>query len=545
MRKKLAIITVWFVAALAAEAAKAAAPAAPPVARPMWMDDEGIVMAASWRSPASRARALGRMDFTLPILQYEGLRREHSQAVLDALKRLGVNVVLTHFYEGFGRMREQAGMIEAQQFAERARQNRMRVGAYIGGSLGWETLFRETPAAAKWQAIGPDGEPVLVNPNEPFRRAVVHHHPGYIEHLEPIVRSAIQEMRADMVYFDGLDVGGAGWDPLSTREFQDSLADRKVPNYYRVKPPVMVNLTNEVDRAWIDYRCEALTRYYRAMSRCVTSTSSQCVMAGNTGGLGADNPMLRGVDHAKLLPLGSAFWGERHSAGWKDGRPVTRIRSLKAGQAFGNSTLLFSETPLDVAENMAFNKRCLGCIAWFENGEIISCVGRAGPPSPFLKPYVDFYRAHPQFYIGTTLATDVAVVRTYKAFAHGTEQERRAIYDAEQALIESQTPFALLFDGLWDDLDAFRAIVTPGAAALDDKQRKALEGYRLRGGELVDAATLRGDPQRARERLQRRRRLTITAPPAVAVEAAERRMVPEVLVHLVNYNVEQPVKDIA
>jgi len=535
---------MWLMAALVADAAKAPRPVAPPVSRPQWMDDEGIVMAASWRSPVSRARALGRLDYSLPILQYEGLRREHSQGVLDALKKLGVNVVLTHYYEGFGRLRERSGMAEARQFAELAHQNRMRVGAYIGESLGWETLFKETPAAAKWQAIGPDGEPVLFNANEPFRRAVVHHHPDYIEHLEQIVRSAVQEVHADMIYFDGLDVGGAGWDALSTRQFQDLLAERGFPNYYRTKPPVSVNPTNEVGRAWIDHRCWALTRHVRAMSRCVTSASSQCVVANNTGGLGADSSMSRGVDHAQLLPLGSAFWGETHSAGWRDGRPVTRIRSLKMAQAFGNSVLLFSETPLDVAESLAFNEHCLGCIAWFENGQIVSGIGRAGPPSPFLKPYLDFYRAHPRFYGGTTLAADVAVVRTYKGFAYGAEEERRAVGDAEQALIESQTPFALLFDAQWENLDAFRAIVTPGDAALDDKQRAALRSYRLRGGELVDAVTLRGDPQRARERLHHRLRVSVTGPPAVAIEVTERRAVPEVLVHLVNYNVDRPVKDL-
>lgn len=513
--------------------------------RPLWMDDDGIVLAESWRSPAHRARALGRTDLILPASEEEGFRREHSPEMMEELKKLGVTTVLTHYYEGFGPKGEEAGMKDARTLAAMARKAGLRVGAYIGGTLGWESLLKEIPESGSWQAATPDGQPMLEDAKEPFRRLTAFLRPAYSDHLERIIRRAVMEMGPDMVYFDHVGLGNDSWDKFTAAQFQDFLAERGFKETIRVKLPPAAKPDDPLSRAWVDFRIKCTVEHFRRLARFVSSLNPQCVVACNPGGVDNDSASLRGVDHPQLLAFSHAFRGEATKPGWGNNRAVTRIRSLKTGQASGNTTLLDCETPLELAESMAFNLHSLGSIAWFENGQLLPPRARMGRISPFLKSYLDFHRARAEFYRGATRATDVAVLRTYETFAHGNETKRRAISDAEQALIESQTPFAILFDQNWDNLDTHQAVVAPDESDLSPAQRKQLDAFKARGGEVIPAATLQGDPQRARERLRERVRVQVTAPSAVAAEVTERRMVPQVLVHLVNYRIEQPVKNIS
>jgi len=509
-----------------------------------WMDDDGIMMAESWRSPAHRARALGKMDLILPASEEEGFRREHSPAMMEELKKLGVTTVLLHYYEGFGYKAEEAGMRDARTLAGMARKAGLRVGAYIGGTLGWESLFKEVHEAGTWQAATTDGQPMLEDAKEPFRRVAAFLRPGYNDHLERVLRRMVAEMQPDLVYFDHIGLGNDSWDRFTAAQFQDFLTERGFKETIRVKLPPPAKPDDPLSQAWVDFRIKSTTEHFRRLSRLVSSLNPQCAVACNAGGVDSDSAANRGVDHPQLLAFSHAFRAEAGKPGWNNNRAATRIRSLKTGQAFGNTTLFDCETPLELAESMAFNLHSLGNIAWFENGHLLPPRARMGRISPFLRSYLDFYQAHAEFYRGASRATDVAVLRTYETFAHGAEPKRRAVNDAEQALIESQTPFAILFDQNWDSLDAHQAVVTPDESDLSAAQRKLLDAYKARGGEVIPAATFQGDPQRARERLRERLRVQVTAPPAVAVEVTERRAVPQLLVHLVNYRIEQPVKNI-
>lgn len=537
--------TIWKWTALAAACSVLAWTTAQAAAleRLPWMDDDGIVLAESPRSPAHRARALGRMNLILPASEEEGFRREHSAAMMEELRNLGVTTVLLHYYEGFGLQAEEAGMKDACSLATLACKAGLRVAAYIGGTLGWESLSKELPESTAWQAATPDGQPMLENEKEPFRRVAAFLRPAYNDHLERVLRRAVTEMGADMVYFDHIGLGNDSWDRFSAAQFQDYLTARGFKDAIRVKSPP-TKADDPLTRAWAEFRIKSTTDHFRRMSRFVSSLNPQCAVVCNAGGVDNDSAAARGVDHAQLLAFSHAFRGEATKPGWSGNRAVTRIRSLKTGQAFGNVTLLDCETPLELAENMAFNLNSLGNIAWFENSRLLPPRARVGRINPFVRPYLDFYRAHTEFYRGATRATDVAVLRPLETFAHGAEPKRRAISDAEQALIESQTPFAILFDKNWQNLDTHQAVIVPDESDLSAAQRTLLDNFKARGGEVIPAATLQGDPHRARERLGARLRVQVTAPSGVAAEVTERRMVPQVLVHLVNYRIEQPPKNV-
>lgn len=166
--------------------------------RPRWMDEEGIVMAGNWEEPAFRARRVGYTDFKMPPEWIPGYEREHSQEMIDSLKSIGVNFVMTHGYKGYGFEIERQGMQDAVRFAHLAHASGLRVGAYIGSTLGWETLFQEIPAAKDWLWLDPNGEPGFYNKKQTHRYLAMKNHPGYKNYIKKAIRFAIEEMNSEI-----------------------------------------------------------------------------------------------------------------------------------------------------------------------------------------------------------------------------------------------------------------------------------------------------------------------------------------------------------
>ena len=225
----------------------------------------------------------------------------------------------------------------------------LRVGAYIGGTMLYERLFEEEPNARQWQAFGPHGEPLYYHPTQQFRYAAVRNHPGFIEYLKKPVRFAVEDVQADLIHFDNFGTGAASYDPFSKQRFREFLRSRgKTP----CDPPLTdTPRTDPLVRDWNDYKCQALAEHYAAMSRYIRASESAVrgrVQPGRCRRPAAESA--RGIDHARLLPLGNAFWDENYGADWseKSGTARTRIRSLKVGELYNNSTFLYCESALDL-----------------------------------------------------------------------------------------------------------------------------------------------------------------------------------------------------
>lgn len=512
---------------------------APSLDRPQWMDQPGIVMAGNWEEPTFRARAMGRTDYTLPPEKLADYAREHSPEMIAQLKELGVNFLMIHCYKGAGFKTEQAGIEDAKRFADLAHRAGMRVGTYIGGTMLYERLFDEEPNARQWQALGPRGEPQYYNPKQQFRYTAVRNHPGFIEYLKKPVRLAIEDVHADLIHFDNFGSGAASYDPFSKQQFRAFLHKRgKAP----ADPPLPTEPdTSPLVREWKDYKCQALADHYAAMARYIRALRPTCAVECNPGGVTTGGGAVRGIDHARLLPLGNAFWDEAWGAEWseKTGSARTRIRSLKVGELFNNSTFLYCESALDLAESMAFNVNCLGTVSWFEWGKIATAhlTGRALPAE--LKTYIRFFLDHQDLYRHWPSVADVAVLRTFAEQSAG----RRGFMAVEQALIQSHVAWRIIFDQQLDDLAGYRVLVVPDDAWLTAEQQEKIGRFVKQGGRAVrstDIAKPDAFPQTIRDRL----RAVVDAPRSVALELRQQAQPDRALVHLVNYHAEQTIEQV-
>jgi hypothetical protein len=508
--------------------------------RPAWMDEPGIVMAGNWEEPSFRARRMGRTDYTLPADKLADYAREHSPEMIAQLKDLGVNFVMTHCYKGAGLKTERQGMEDTRRFAELAHKAGLRVGAYIGGTLLYERLFEEMPPARQWQAFGPHGEPLYYDGEQKFRYAPVRNRPGFTEYLKEPVRFAIEQVHADLIHFDNFGTGGESYDAFSKRQFRAFLARQgKTPH----DPPLSDRPNSDpLVRLWTQYKCKALADHYEALSRYIRSLNPQCGVECNPGEVdGYWNTAAVGVDHSRLLPSGNAYWDESMPTAWseKDRLATTRIRSLKVGELYNNSSFLYCESTLDLAESMAYNVNCLGCVAWFEWGKVTTAHQSGKPVPPEMKAYIRFFLDHQDLYRRWPSVADVAVLRTFAEHNFG----RRKYFAVEQALIQGHVAWRIIYDRQLDDLDGYRVLVVPDREWLTAEQQRKIARFAEQGGQVARSTSI-SKPAEFLAAILNHLRVVADAPSSVALELREQSKPQRVLVHLVNYNVKQPIKNV-
>ena len=196
-----------------------------------------------------------------------------------------------------------------------------------------------------------------------------------------------------------------------------------------------------------------------------------------------------GIDHARLLPLGSAFWDESSGADWsaKTATAQTRIRSLKVGELFNKSTFLYCESVLDLAESMAFNVNCLGSVSWFEWGKMESAHLTGKPLPKELKTYIRFFLQHQDLYRHWPSVADVAVLRTFAEENFGP----RKYFPVEQGLIQGHVAWRIIFDEQLDHLAGYRVLVVPERPWLTAEQEQKIARYGQHGGWVVRSADIR------------------------------------------------------
>jgi hypothetical protein len=277
------------------------------------------------------------------------------------------------------------------------------------------------------------------------------------------------------------------------------------------------------------------------------------------------------VYHGRLLQGGEAFWDEGRQPGYHNGQLYTRIRTYKIARRMDNVAFTYTTTPLEMAESMAFNLDCLGCICWFEYGSIVAQPGSKDAVSPTLAPFVKFFHRRRDLLRNAKVVADVAVLRSFPSQVFADSKYADLTYQVEQALIDNHICFQIIYDHHLGDLQRYHVLVLAGCVAISNEQVKQIEQY-VRGGgkvcivgpaathsewilprtkpafgDLPESKVVRitkdGDIINAiRQILDNELSLSVRACPGICSELTEqagRR-----ILHLVNYRGDDPIEDI-
>jgi len=484
----------FFLAVLVGLSGTAAAQPATRGGHPAWLHDEPLVVVGNWDSmPIFMTRRRGEMA----PWQKEQYRREHEEETVRKLKEAGVSLAIIHFYKGFGLDAEKEHMQDAKRLAELCHQHGIRVGVYVGSTIAYETFLLEKPEAESWLAPDYRGEPVIYG-DQSFRRRPYFMHPGYVEYMKKVVTIAVQDFKADLIHFDNTSLRARRaifHHPLAKADFRSFLQARYTPetanervgfsDFRYVEPPVVEQPLSVIEdplyQDWTDFRCRQLENFYRIMTEHIHSLNPQVAVDNNPhSGLSGINTMWeQAVDYPGLLRYTDVVWTEEgNPAGVSDDRIlVSKLRSFKQATALGNQVFTYtSESPLQMAEAMVFNRQCIGMVGGIEAGSQLNEQQRS---------YIRFFRDHFNHFRNVEGAAEVAVLHSYSTMAFSNDRPYQSTYLFEQALIQGHIPFDELFDADLSDLGRYRVVVLADQEALGESKLDELRKYVRNGGGLV------------------------------------------------------------
>ncbi len=456
--------------------------------RPDWLQRDGIVMAGSWEPLLFRVRRDGSQGYTPTVEQRAAYLREHSPEMIEKLKALGVNFVMMHCYKGAGLQAERESMADAVKFAKLCHDAGLNVGVYnYSGAFIWELLFKEVPQAKDWVILDKNGKPLTYS-TATYRYRWNRNHTDAQAFYRQLVRFAVNDIGAELLHFDNYGYG-PGRDANSVQRFRNYLGDTFTPEQLNkmgiddrdtVLPPMTGLPENMLRRAWLDFSCRSLTDSYHDMSRYARTLRKDILIECNPGGPGSR--IRPPVDHGNLLQGGEAFWDEGRQPGYRNGQLQTRIRTFKVARRMNNIAFVYTTTGLEMAELMAFNRDCLGCICWFEYGRLVAKPGSNEPVSNTLAPFIRFFHTRRDLLRETKVVADVAVLRSFASQVFANSNYARLTYQVEEALIENRICFQIIYDHHLNDLKRYRALVLAGCIALSDEQIEQIRQYIKSGG---------------------------------------------------------------
>jgi hypothetical protein len=423
-----------------------------------------------------------------------------SEELIRTLYEQGIEVFHTHLYKGFGMAAERPEMEDAQRAAAIAHRLGMKVDSYIQwNTLMYETFFAEEPRAKDWIERDVSGLPILLvyGYQQSYRYRPCFTHQEYLDYLKKIVRYAVEEVKTDFIHFDNFDLNPepdschcpacvegfraflrAKYTPERRRErFGFANVDYiNPPQWNRQNPPgKLAIIFDPAIQEWIDFRCQVMADALRQMAEYVRSLNPHVAIEINPHGItGGNRAWENGVDHARLLTSTDVFWTEEENpcVYLPDGRLISKIRSYKLARAFHNILLAYiADNPVAMAECLAFN-------------QTLGFAGTA-PIPPAMLQHVAFYRKHRELYLGTEDVAAVGVLRSHASLTYHHARAQLSAILTEQALIQSRTPFHLVFDGPLPDLSKLQVLVLPDSECLSDEQLARIRTFVENGGGLV------------------------------------------------------------
>jgi hypothetical protein len=478
-------------AGLAQESATAAKP------QRTWIDN-GIIDAGGSHEPYIFVVRRGGE----PLNARQIYDQEQSEEVIRLLNSEGVEVFHTHLYKGFGMAAEMPEMQDTIRAASIAHRYGMKVDTYIQwNTMMYETFFAEESRAQYWIQRDALGKPILLpyGYQQSFRYRPCFSNQGYLGYLKKVVRFAIEEVKTDFIHFDNFDLSSepdschcinckTGFRNYLRKKYSAARLKERFgfANVDYINPPLW-NTQNPPEKLdiifdpaiqeWIDYRCQLMADALEQIADLIRSLNPSVVVEINPDGINGDNrPWITGIDHSRLLTHTQVFWSEARDEPeyFPDNRMVSTIRTYKLARAYNNVAFTYTATSeAAIGECLAFNQT----------------IGFAGesPLTPEMLKYISFYRRYRDCYVGTRDVAPVAVLRSYPSITYHNSASGLSAILAEQTLIQSRTPFQLIFDEqlVTLSLSEYSVLILPNSECLSDDQIAAIRQFVEAGGGLV------------------------------------------------------------
>jgi len=450
--------------------------------------------------------------------------RMHSEEMVAKLAKMGVNIVSTHYYKGFGVRAEAEEMERAARYTELCHSYGVRVlGYHQWATICYETFLDEAPNARDWVQRDREGKLLLYGGSTYWRWLGCQQYEEYVDYLRNVVQRCLTEAKMDGIEWDGTLYKCHC--ELCQKRFREHLqakyADADVaelfgiPHFRHVRIPTIENGRDPLYHELLAFRREFMTQRLREYNDLIKSINPQAahvtydmygappepqdaidilVDENHNAAFVQDGVLttkFRGLKHGSALDrivlstawlrapsrkadqLPDSFETEAQIAAF--GIPVGRLRRCETG----------AEVKRDVAETAMYGAHMItptwatrsmgGRLAAFEEPELYEA----------LSLYMDFFRRREELYDIRESLANVAVFRGHSAVTLDFFSSFPCVAGVEQVCLQHQIPFDMLFSYQLDNLDKYDAIVLAEQTCLSDREIESFRGFVASGGGLV------------------------------------------------------------
>jgi hypothetical protein len=469
--------------------------------KPSWISETPLVFIGNWDAmPIFRRRVGGN-----PTWQEEAYLKENTGETVKKYKEMGVTMILLHFYKGFGLEAEKEHIEEARHMASICRQNGLKVGVYVGSTIGFETFLPEKPEAAGWFVPDYMGQPVLYG-DQTFRKRVYFMHPGFIEYMKQVVKIAVEDLKVDLIHFDNTSMRAAPeifQHPLAVQDFRSFLHKKYTPDLLKkrfgfsdvsyVEPPKytepMSTINDPLFQEWADFRCWQLSDFYGKMETYIHSLNPEVAVVNNphSGLSGINTVWDQGIDYPRLLAHTDMVWTEEgnNPAVTEEGVLISKIRTYKMAETLNNRIFTYtSDSKLEMAEAMAYNRQGMGMVGGLKEMEGNQLAQGYEMPED-QKEYIRFFHRNFDLYNEISNIADIAVLHSFASMAFNNDLPYQSAYLYEQVLIQNRIPFDIIFDEQLKALSKYKVLILADQECLNDDKLGLIRSFVEQGGGLV------------------------------------------------------------
>lgn len=218
-------------------------------------------------------------------------KRLQKPETLHRLQEMGVTILITRFFKGFGPKTEAGEWEETRAFVRQAQNLGLKVWGYQqGGSLFGETFFHERPEARTWVARTWEGRELTWSASY-FRFAPCLANPDYQAFFLEILEHGILNLRFDGIHIDNNYHRGCYCERCCElfREWLNRRPDLEaltgLPDAGTVYPPPMqapdALITDPLRILWIEFNVEIRRRFYERAYRHLKSLRADALLCTN------------------------------------------------------------------------------------------------------------------------------------------------------------------------------------------------------------------------------------------------------------------------
>ncbi|MBN2290343.1 MAG: hypothetical protein JXQ83_13495 [Candidatus Glassbacteria bacterium] len=492
-------------------------PATSTYTRPAWAERGMLVWGGNLHEPLAFYR---RENRPMAGVEAQGLWLEdwyekvRSEETIRELAGMGANVLYLNFAKGAGGNEEFEDLERAARVAELCHRLGIRVLAYIQFA---SKHTEEFPGARRWQALGRDGRPLIYG-DRYYRAVVCPLRPGYLDYLKSLIRNAVVDYGMDGVFLDNCYYDGCycehcqeSFRAFLKENFPDPLGSLGIASLDSVRIPEVQDdealVTDRLQQAWLDWRVSVIPAAADSLRSYTKRLDPDAAFCGNIIYPRMNNWHLRGVDPYRMMRIFDVPYAEGHNfPRWEDGIAVNNAPTLIMGCGAGSNvvpgvwlpgTVLpgsGDQVELALGESLAFGGHVLAGI-WalrMKGRRFARSAGELAEPyftreevaGPWAR-YNGFLLRNRRLYHGSELVSPLALYHSEKSMAYDFGTAYPAFVNAAQALLQSQTPFDILFSQDVAGLGRYKTLLVCSQRCLSESEIAAFGEFVASGGSLV------------------------------------------------------------